>query len=188
VGSNPDVLYVVAAFDESPATLIFDENEGETLLSLTSGSATYFSYAPRTIVCIGGTELARVTSVDAQSDSIGISTHPSNNGVGLNRDFKSGTPVEIVKVIKYTCSSTGSGFFLGRPYLAREEITTASQPFNFIHILTMGIEDLQVQMLPEGTHVSITSRAKKTDSRYVNPDHDDHYRRTTYSSRAYSRN
>jgi hypothetical protein len=179
-GDEPDKLLIAAAFDEPVTTLAAAAAKGAN--TITVADATMFNTFDRRLIYIGRTSTARITAIDG--NILTISTRPSASG-GLRHDFGAGSPVELVKLVRYECNDAAD--YPDYPYLARTD-TSEYYAQNWMKVSAGHIEDLQVVQNGNAFEVSVTGVVAHPDRFYTHPTEADHLRRETLTSSIAPRN
>jgi Tfp pilus assembly protein PilW len=182
--SDPDRVTLVGAFDEPESTLAQAASVGATSIRVQTADAGAFDAGSRSLVFVGRTELARITS--KASSTLNISTTSSGPAAGLANDYPAGAPVELVKAVTYSCRLSVTGFPY-RPFLMRDD-NTGTFGSDLQKMVAIGIDDLQATATNGTLVVSIRSRAKDADGAYTDPETGDGYHRTRVSTTLSARN
>ncbi len=122
--------------------------------------------------------MARVVGVTG--DQLTISKDPAAAGVGLDYEYPAGTPIELVKMVTYSCGSTATTD-PALIYLMRDD-HTSDYPNWVDRIVAVGIEHLEVSGTGNSVQLALTGRAQEEDDAYTHPTEGDGFRRSTLSS------
>jgi type II secretory pathway pseudopilin PulG len=185
VGSAPDSLSLVGAFKGPVSRLTAAADPGDTML-MVSPPAKPLNTSDRKLLFVRGVELVRVTSVMMDGQQLYISAHPTKAGVGLANGYPTGTPLELVEVVTYTCQ-TNTASFPGRPYLARDDHQSGGGPL-YQYMIAAGIENLQVVKNSNAVTVTLGARTRDPEPGYTDPVHGDHHRHAERVLQARPRN
>jgi hypothetical protein len=180
----PDTLSIAAAFEPPLAETKSDAAEGATTLALESGEGAVFDTGSRSVIYVGRMETARV--VNRSGDTLTVSAHPSEAGHGLVNAYPSGTAIERVDVVTYSCRQ-GTGVFADQPYLSRDDHSNES-PTEWLTMAAAYIEDFQVTWDTYALMIDVSGRCSKESPVYTHPTEGDRYRRLTVSTRIVPRN
>ena len=199
-GSAPDEVHIVAAFDQPVARLNTPCPAGATIIPMDLGISENdddddddhaptssslgnlehpFDLEKHFLVYIGKMELARI--VGFSSSGLIISTDPTSMQ-GLRLAYEPGTPIELIKTVRYSIET-----FEDRPYLSRDD-STATYAHETSRMCAGNIEDLQVTRNRDAIEISVEARSMRLDTRHLDREHKDHYRRHQLVSRVASRN
>jgi len=180
---DPDSVSLVGAFAAPVTALATTAAEDDTSITVGSGDGALFDTSVNKLVFIGHIELARVVGVSG--DTLMISTHPTDDEVGLNLLHEAGSAIELVEVITYSLMTNASGF----PRLVRDA-NDSSVPSSAVETRVEAIEDMQLAKEMDGrvTDCELTGRAQSEDFRYKHPEKLDRLRRAELSNKAWSRN
>jgi hypothetical protein len=182
--ADPDVLHIVGAVEPPAGALALSVSAGDTYLDLKAGQGAKFNNSTKKVVLIGKLELARVLSV--AGDKVTISKDPSSAGIGLSYDHSVDTPVELVKIVSYSCSSI-TNTTPPLIFLMRDD-HTGDLPNAVDRIYAVGVENFQVSATSNSVTMALTGRTTLEDERYTHPTEGDGYRRSDLQTRVTLRN
>ncbi len=137
--TEPDQLTIVAAFDGITAQLASATVSGGTQLTLKSGQADQFVPVYARVIFIGRLEVARVVSING--NVLTISTHPTQSGHGVLREYPAGTVLERVDVVTYSCRQDPL-MLDGEPFIMRCDYKSGTNS-TWQYLLADTITDLQ---------------------------------------------
>lgn len=181
-GVNPDTIHMAAAFEPPFTSTVTLSTNGQHTITLESGAAHLVNLTNRSVLFLGKCEVVRVVGISG--DVLTISSHPVTRK-GLMYNHLPGDPVELVKIVSYTCLPD-PGQFPNKPVLVRHE-NLDERPVLWQRIVATGIDNLQVTRDPGEplAIVELMTRTEERDPFYTDPDHNDNYRRQTMTSSAY---
>ena len=190
VDGSPDGLAIAAAFDRPVAVLISDVAEGDTAMTvrlLVPENFSPFDQPQNRVVYLGKVETVRITdrSGSGTNLTLSISSRPTTIE-GVHYDYPAGTPVELIKVVKYQWVSAADSS-TGYPYVNRWDTSTLTYT-GLWEVSAPYIEDFQVSTSGDEYLVSVTGMAATTDNQFTHPTRGDGYRRWSLSSSILPRN
>jgi hypothetical protein len=182
-GTAPDTLMIAGALDEPVATLQTLATNRTITVRVSSGEGAQFNTTDRKVIYIGRTETARVLGV--AGDTLTISVHPTLSR-GLRYDYQAGTPIELVRVVRYEIRSPVAVYPF-EPHLIRE---MADQTYGaeWQKLCAGNIEDMQITRNNHSVDLALTGRTSRPDPNYTHPVEGDNFRRMNLARRIQPRN
>jgi prepilin-type N-terminal cleavage/methylation domain-containing protein len=180
-GTVPDELLIAGVFENPVTTTSAIVTNGAK--SITVADASEFNTIDRKVIYIGRSETARI--IGKAGNTLTISTHATESK-GLRYGYEVGAPIELVQVVRYAWANPAATYPF-EPHLTREiEGRTYSQ--NWQKLCAGNIEDFQLTRNFYSMEMAVTGRTSTEDYKYVDPDHNDGYRRMTVARTFYPRN
>jgi type II secretory pathway pseudopilin PulG len=174
-------LRILGAIDSPPVLIGATIAVGQTNVTVISGSASAFNTSDRSLACVGGRELVRVTGI--AGNTLRVSTRPPSDAiVGLHYIYGANTAIDLLKFITYDWTKVTTAYPNG-PYLRRRDEALKLSP-DWLNMLAADIEDFQVVQRGQHVDVTIKGRSKLKDPNVGG----DGYRRFTLSTRVMQRN
>jgi len=192
-GANgaPDGMLIAGAFERGYAELVSGITTGDTTMTVMSldGSDLLFNDSNNKILFLGKNETVRISHPPVGAGSImtlSISTDPSTID-GVRFAYPAGTRVELVKMVQYEWVPP-SVSSMPYPYLTRRDLSESIQLSGLWEVSSAYIDDFQVDVSGGAYFVRVTGITEKLDKDYLHPNKNDHYRRTTMTTKVSPRN
>lgn len=186
VGGAPDTLSLTAVFHGPVTTIAMPASQGDKSIYVAVDTAPAFQAADRRLILIGRLELAQVRAVNVNQDRLHITTNPHNSSDGLRNSYPTGTSIEFVEVVTYSCRTNPTGF-PNRPYVIRDNHSDPAAT-DLQKMIATGIENFQVNSGLNTVTVQLTGRTAFPDEAYTDPLRGDHYYRKVLTAVYYPRN
>ena len=166
-GTGPDAVWVAAAFDAPPASLASAISAGATSITVQPGEGNEFNATEKKVIFIGKSETVRIESVSG--DTLTITAHPTQSGVGVAEDYPANTQVELVLIRSYERVEPGHDY-PGRPYLARDQNLPSQFAFYWQRMIALGTKDFQLTQTDNRMQILIEGKASVKDNQAVTTD------------------
>lgn len=171
-------LYVTGALEAPVANLNAAISSGSFTITLPSGKGSQFNTGSKKLICIGRTEMARITSISG--DTLTLSTSPTT-ARALRYGYPAGSPVEQIKCVMYE-QSNDSYNYPYVPHLRRDD-NTGSMPYTWQRMVAGNIDRMVIGNGTGGSvQLTIQGRTSDVDRKYTDPGYNDHFRRKTIST------
>lgn len=182
-GTGPDELLIASALGDPVAELGTLSTNGSHIIQLRAGEGALFTGKNRNVIFIGQTETAKILTV--AGDTLVVTRVPGEQR-GLKFNHPAGTPVELVRTVRYRIFHQAGGFPADYVLLREDSLQQISAEWQQVHAID--VEDLQIAVDGKSLNVALIGRTPRPDFRYQHPDVGDGYRRWTLERTIYARN